>query len=97
MSEKPITEFEVERRYAAGEFAIHADRRQTAFVALHSGLSHKGGHIQWIMSPAAAKALAQELLKAVEFASVPTLAERYPKKKDVQSETVLVGTTGPNI
>ena len=97
MSEKPATEFEVEKRYSAGEFGIHADRRQSAFVGLHCGLSHKGGHIQWILKPEMAKKLAEELLKAAEFCSYKTLSERYPKKREEGPDEIVYGTTLPGI
>lgn len=80
MSEKPTEEFEVERRYSAGEFMINADRRQTAFVGVRVGLSHGTGSVQWILSRELAEKLGGELLKAAEFCSYKTLAERYPKK-----------------
>lgn len=71
--------FERERRVSVGEFTIYVDRKASAFVSLRSGLSHRGGSTQWIMSPADAKALGEHLIAAAEFGSIPMPADTWGK------------------
>lgn len=73
-AEKPAV-FERDRRTFAGEFEIYADRKSSAFIMLASGLSHKGGRIQHIMSPDDAEALGRALIAGAEFARVPLLGD----------------------
>lgn len=70
MTERAGT-FERERMLTVGEFLLNADRKAAPFVCMSSGLSHRGGRVQWIMSPAEAKALGERLIDAAEFASQP--------------------------
>ncbi len=68
MSENP---FQRDRLFTAGAFTLHADRKATPFISLRSGLSHKGGSIQHILSIEEARELAAELLAAADFAAKP--------------------------
>lgn len=64
------------RTFTTERFTITADRRERQFVMLRSGLSHGGGHIQYILSVAEARELASELLAAAAYAAIPTLADK---------------------
>ena len=88
--------FEVQRRYSVENFGILADRNQSAFVELSSGLSHGDGFIRFLMSPEKARLLGRELQEAATFAEIKTLTERYAKPKDGPDE-VFYGTTEPQI
>lgn len=73
------TTFERERRGFAGPFEVYADRKDKAFIMLSSGLSHNGGRIQHLMSPAEAKALGNALIDAAEFAEHPMMGDLFGK------------------
>jgi len=66
---------ERQRRFHSGEFEIYADRKAKPFVSMCSGISDRGGRIQYILSIAEARDLADELLLAAEFASRPLLGD----------------------
>lgn len=68
--------FERERRDSVGAFMIYGDRKAAPFVMLRSGLSHNGGHVQYILSPAEAKQLGEALVALAEFAAVPLPGDR---------------------
>ncbi len=69
-----------------GNFQIHADRKAPAFVMLRSGLSHKGGCIQHILSVDEARRLGLGLLDAAQFASEPTFSDRIAAAKRAKTE-----------
>jgi hypothetical protein len=68
---EPIGTFEKQRAFTTERFTISADRMEKPFVLVRSGLSHGGGHIQYILSPEEARELANELLHAAAFAATP--------------------------
>lgn len=76
----PPATFERERRGFTGPFEVCADRKDKPFISLSSGLSHNGGRIQHLMSPADAKALGNALIDAAEFAERPMMSDLFGKR-----------------